>query len=174
MNKKLIVAVMTSLIIANGSSVAMASGGSDDSSTTSTTSTTDPRTQNNSNLTGAQRAAQQAALRARQAAQLAQRAAQQEAPRARQAAQLAQRDAEAKYRLELDRYMQKRRLIDAALKVATVNAYRDFKVARQSATDRRSIKVATRAYLEAVRTATQAKNAALRALGAPPVRPSRP
>lgn len=156
MKKKLVVAVATSLIIANGSSVAMATSGSDGSSTTSTTATTVPRPQFNPNLTPAQRAAQQAAQRAQQAAQQA------------------QREAEARYRLELARYLQTRQAINTAFMTAMVNAQREFKVARESATDQRSINLATRARLEAVQTATQAKNAALRALGAPPVKPVRP
>lgn len=156
MKKKLVVAVAASLIIANGSSVAMATGGSDDNSTTSTTSTTVARTRNNPNLTSAQRAAQQAAQRAQQAAQRA------------------QRDADAKYRLELARYLQTRQAIETAFKTAMVNAQREFKVARESATNQRSINIATRARLEAIQTATQTMNAARRALGAPPVKPARP
>lgn len=155
MKKKLVVAVATSLIIANGSSVAMATGGSDDNST-STTSTTVARTQNNRNLTAAQRAAQQAAQRAKQTAQRA------------------QRDTGANYRLELAKYLQTRRAIHAAFATAIVDANGEFKVARESATDRRSINIAARARREAVQTATQTKNAALRALGAPPVKPSKP
>lgn len=156
MNKKLVVAVATSLIIANGSSVAMASGGSGDSSTTSTPSTTIARPQNNSNLTPAQRAALQAAQRAQRLAQKA------------------QREAEAKYRLELAQYLQTRQAINVAFTTAMVNAQKDFKAARESATDQQSINIATRARLQAVQTATQTKNAALRALGAPPVKPVKP
>lgn len=156
MNKKLVVAVATSLIIANGSSVAMATGGSDGTSTTSTTSTTVTGTQNNPNLTPAQRAAQQAAQRAQQAAQKA------------------HKEAEARYRLELAQYLQTRQAIHTAFVTAMVNAQREFKVARETATDQRSINIATRARLQAVQAATQTKNAALLALGAPPVKPVKP
>lgn len=156
MKKRLVVAVATSLIIANGSSVAMASGGSGDSSTTSTPSTTGARTPSNRSLNAAQRAAQQAAQRAQQAAQKA------------------KREAEAKYRLELAQFLQTRRAINTAFSTAMVNAQREFKAARESATDRRSINIATRARLQAVQAATRTKNAALRELGAPPVKPARP
>lgn len=156
MKKKLVVAVATFLIIANGSSVAMATGGSDDNSTTSTTSTTVARTQFNPNLTAAQRAAQQVAQQAQQAAQRA------------------QRDAEDKYRLELARYLQTHRAINTAFATAIVNAQREFKVARESATNQRSINIARQTLIKAVQTAMQSKNAALRALGAPPVKPVGP
>jgi len=179
MRKKFLVALAASLILANGTSVALASGGSDD---TTDSSTTIPRTRDDSNLTESQKAAQRAAQQAQQAAQraaqqaqqAAQRAAQQARQAAQRAAQQAQHDGIAKYRLELTKFLERREAINTAFMTAKVDAQRAFKVARQAATTAIARKTAEKAFKLAVDTAIETRNTALRVLGAPPTKPVKP
>jgi hypothetical protein len=148
MSKKFPVAALAaSLILANGSSIASAAKISDD---TSTTSTTIPVTRGNPRLTPAQ----QAALRAAQKA--------------------AQDEAIAKYKADLAKYLETRRSINTTFMNAMVDAQKALKLALNSATTNSERRLARIAFETAVRTATEIKNAALQALGAPPAKPVRP
>lgn len=138
MNKKFPVALAASLILANGASVALATKVSD--SDTTTTPTTVPVTRGKSKPTDPQKDARKAA----------------------------QDDVIAKYRAELAKYLEMKKAIITTFQTAMVDAKQAFNAAIKSATTADARKAAQAAFKNAVRTATETKNAALKALGAPP------
>lgn len=141
MNKKFPVALVASLILTNGSSIALATKVSD--SDTTTTPTTVPVTRGKSKSTDPQKDA-------------------------KDAKKAAQDDAIAKYRAELAKYLEMKKAINTAFKTAIANAKGTFTAANKSATTADARKAAQAAFETAVKTATETSNAAIKALGAPP------
>ncbi|MHB1090512.1 MAG: hypothetical protein ACYC06_11255 [Ilumatobacteraceae bacterium] len=146
MKKRFPVALIASLVIANGSSVAFADSSSDSGSTP--TSTSVASTKGKSKSTDPQRAA-------------------------KDAKKAAQDEARAKYLAGLTKLRETRDTINTAFKTAMVKAQRAFNAARKSATTKDARKAAEATFKTAVSTAKATKIAALKALsGAPkPVKP---
>lgn len=151
MNKKFPIALATALILANGASVAMAQKVSDESTTTSTTVPVPRGNKNPAAQQAALKAAQQAALRAAQKA--------------------AQEDARARYQAAVEKYREAKKLIITNFQTAMTDAAKGFEVARKSATTKEQLKAAIVARETAKRIAVETKDAALKALGAPPAKP---
>lgn len=151
MKRKFPIALAASLILANGASVAMAQKVSDESTTTSTTVPVPRGNKNPAALQAALKAAQQAALRAAQ--------------------KTAQEDARARYKAELVKYLEAKKAIITRFQTAMADAQGGFEIARKSATTKEQLKVAIVARETAKRIAVETKNAALKALGAPPAKP---
>ena len=141
MKKRFAVALVASLILANGSSVVFADSSSDSGSTP--TSTTVPSTKGKSKSTDPQRAA-------------------------KDAKKATQDEARAKYLAELTKFRETRDTINAAFKTAMVEAQKVFNAARKSATTTAALSDAVKARNVADNTAKATKIAALKALGAPP------
>lgn len=133
MKKKFIVALATSLILANGASTAFADNGSGSDSDKSTHSVSNDDSRDNFRMTDAQKDAFKA-----------QRAA----------------------------YKTEREVIMATFHTAMENARDTFKAAREAATTDEARTAAREAFKTAVRTATQVKTDALKALGAKPEKPA--
>lgn len=144
MKKKFPIALATSLLLANGASTAFAATGSGGSTTT--TSTTVPATSGKTKPNNAQRDAQIAAQQA--------------------AAKLRQ-----ERKAELTKYLEAKKAIIAKFQTAMTDARKAFKVALESATTREARKAAIKVQNDAFKSATEAKNAALAALGNPPTTP---
>lgn len=155
MNKKIVVALATSLVLANVTSTAFAANVSN--SDNSGSSTTIPATRDKSKLTEDQRAAQKALEQAAKNAIIA-----------------AHSQELIAFKAELRAYLLKRAEINKALKAAIADAGRNFNQVLKSATSNSARKVARDAFLSAGKIARQNFKDALRALGAPPAKPVKP
>jgi hypothetical protein len=143
MKKRFPVALVASLLLTSGASTAFAATSSGCSTTTSTAV---PATSGNTKQTRAQREAQIAA---------------------QQAAAKLRQDCKA----ELVKYLETKKAIITNFQTAITDARKAFKAALESATTREARKAAIQAQNDAFKSATEAKNAALAALGAPPATP---
>lgn len=155
MNKKIVVALATSLVLANVTSTAFAANVSN--SDNSGSSTTIPATRDKSKLTGDQRAAQKALEQAAKNAIIA-----------------AHNQDLIAFKAELRAYLLKRAEINKAFKAAIADAGKRFNTALKSATSNSARKVARDAFLSAGKIARKNFKDALRALGAPPAKPVKP
>ena len=178
MKKFIVVAVATSLVLANGASVAFAdhgSGSNDSGSSTGVEGSCNSR---------AIAAAQEVARRAQE---MACRTAQETARKPREDAVAKDRQDQNTNRAKavLAKYLQALETIETKYRAALVNARRVFEVARKSATSRQAINAAERARNSAVRAADAAGKAAhqkarqiyqdaIKALGVPPARTVKP
>lgn len=166
MKKQFVVALATSLVLANGSATAFAANVSNsDNSGSSTTipatnsrsSTTVPAPRDKSKLTDDQRAAQKALEQAAKNADIA-----------------AHNPDVNSFKAKLRAYLLKRAPIDKAFDIALSNARKTFNTALKSATSNPARKVARDAYLAAEKIARQNYQDALKALGAPPEKSAKP
>ena len=155
MSKKFVVALATSLLLANGSATAFAANVSN--SDNSGSSDTIPVTRDKSKLTGDQRAAQNELARAAKNAEIA-----------------AHNQAVNSFKAELRAYLVKREEINRAFKTAMADAGKTFNTALKSANTNPARKVARDAFLSAGKNARQNYQDALEALGAPPAKPIKP
>ena len=155
MKKQFVVALATSLVLANGSSTAFAENVSN--SDNSGSSTTIPVTRDKNKLTGDQRAAQKELERAAKNADIA-----------------AHNQDVISFKAELRAYLVKRAEIDKAFKTAKANAGKTFNTALKSANTNLARKVARDAFLTAGKIARQNYQNAIKALGAPPAKPVKP
>ena len=155
MRKKFVVALATSLVLANGTSTAFAANVSN--SDNSGSATTVPAPRDKSKLTDDQRAAQKALERAAKDADIA-----------------ARHQDLISFKAELSAYLLKRAEINKVYKTALVNAGKTFNTALKSATSNPARKVARDAFLSAGKIARQNFQDALKALGAPPAKPVKP
>lgn len=155
MNKKIVAALATSLVLANVTSTAFAVNVSN--SDNSGSSTTIPATRDKSKLTGDQRTAKKALERADKKAIIA-----------------AHNQDLIAFKAELRAYLLKRAEINKAFKAAIADAGRNFNLVLKSATSNLARKVARDAFLSAGKIARKNYKDALRALGAPPAKPVKP
>lgn len=155
MKKKFVVALATSLVLANVTSTAFAANVSN--SDNSGSSTTIPATRDKSKLTGDQRAAQKALEQAVKNAIIA-----------------AHNQDVIAFKVELRAYLLKRTAINNAFNIALSNAGRKFNTALKSATSNPARKVARDSFLSASKIARQIYRYALKSLGAPPTKPVKP
>lgn len=148
MKKKFILAVATSLVLANGATSAFAAKVSDsDNSDSSTTVVERPR---NSRLTAAQQAARKAA---------------------QNAATTQSRHGPDSYRVELASYLAQRKAIQTTYKAAIASAQVANKVARKSVRTKFERQAAEKAFREAVSSAQRTFRDSMKDLGAPPAKP---
>lgn len=138
MKKRLPIALVASLILFNGASVALADHGSGHKNTA--TSTTVPSAKGKSKSVDTTKATKKET----------------------------QDDAIAKYRAELAKYREAREMIDTTFKTAIIDATKARKAALKSATTPAARNAAAKAFNTAVSAATKTKNAALKALGPVP------
>lgn len=166
MKKIFVVAIATSLVLANGASVAFADNGSGSndggSSTTVVAKLGNPL---------ANAAAQEAARRAQEAAR---KAAQDAVRKPREDPSAKYRHDQITFRIELTKYLESRRTIEMTFRTAKVNAQRAFESARKLTTTRNARQIAERNFKVAVNTAQRIYRDSMDALGSPPVSPVRP
>ena len=155
MNKKIVAALATSLVLANVTSTAFAANVSN--SDNGGSSTTIPATRDKSKLTGDQRTAKRALEQADKKAIIA-----------------AHNQDLIEFKAELRAYLLKRTEINKTFKAAIADAGRNFNLVLKSATSNLARKVARDAFLSAGKIARQNYKDALRALGAPPAKPVKP
>ena len=166
MKKIIVVAVATSLVLANGASVAFADHGSGSNDSGSPTTVVEGF--GNSRAIAA---AQEAARRAQEAAR---KAAQDAVRKPREDPGAKYRRDQITFRVELTKYLASRRSIEMAFRNAKVNAQRAFESARKSRTTRNARQIAERNFKVAVNTAQRIYRDSMDALGSPPVSPVRP
>lgn len=152
MKKKFPIALATSLLLANGASVAMAAKVSEDGTTTSTTV---PVTRGKSKSTGTQN----------------QRPTQGSTQNDAREAAAKYRQEQVAFRAELTKYLTAKKAILVTFRSAMADANKAFKDASKSATNQEDRKAAIKTRNDAFKAAVEAKNADLMALGDPPEKP---